>query len=533
VHFTKPLNVRVPHISLLDSARPTGINPFIFGLSVLPKEDPKSSSAGNSMIEIPDIVALINRASPNITVRIDLSSCFIGSHFEQIEKCDPKSKYYQNLKTALKPDQLLNLHGDDRNGLIGESFGSRLYGIVKSINYSTSEAIFDSSEALFSVRKNKDDQLESYSCPIFTKDNNSSISSENHLRYLELASERADEFDSKAGTQNIKIGHQKYAQISQNSSLSKVDFEDRLFRAFQKELDNSPKSGVEFIQRLCSDKIDLNFKSKSSGLTILMFAIDGDHVDTVNYLAEEKTILNLKDNHGFTALMIAVSKKDPKTIEILIAKGANLNLQDINGSTALTKAINHGNKEVIVMLIEGGAKNYSDPQNLASQIDQKDVIETLNQAIKKEELKTPNSTFTRLNSREDDNQVQPSLEKEESEVPTPAPRSARLNSNLGVEEGADLKFTQEKLCNQYTHPHHYPWPHLKFIQNPQLGGGNPQSAILIGSSLVGSIVGKFIVKKFTTPEENNKKSSKPTSTLFKPLLALIWRYMFEARVSII
>ena len=149
------------------------------------KEASKMILAGDSIIEIPDIVALINRASPNITVRTDLSSSFIGSHFEQIEECDPNSKYYQDLKTALKPDQLLNLHGDDQVGLIGESFGSRLYGIVKNINYSTSEAIFDCSEALFSVRKNKNDQLESYSCPIFTKDNNSSISEENHLRYLE------------------------------------------------------------------------------------------------------------------------------------------------------------------------------------------------------------------------------------------------------------------------------------------------------------------------------------------------------------
>ena len=319
------------------------------------KDAPKMDLAGDSQIEIPDIVKLINQASPNITVRIDLSSCYIGSHFEQIEKCDPKSKYYQNLRAALKPDQLLNLHGDDRNGLIGLSFGSRLYGIVKSINYSTSEAIFDCSEALLSVRKNKDDKLESYSCPIFTKDTDSSISSENHLRYLELASKGADEFDSKAGTQNITIGNQKYEQISQNPYLLKVDFEDRLLRAFQKESDKSSKSGVEFIKRLQSDKIDLSFKSKFDGETILMFAVHGVRPDIVEYLAKEKTTLDIKDNNGYTALMRAVSENHPEIIQILINEKADLDLQDNNGWTALMMAASYNNPENTKILIDNGA----------------------------------------------------------------------------------------------------------------------------------------------------------------------------------
>ncbi len=319
------------------------------------KDAPKMDLAGDSQIEIPDIVKLINQASPNITVRIDLSSCYIGSHFEQIEKCDPKSKYYQNLRAALKPDQLLNLHGDDRNGLIGLSFDSRLQGIVKSINYSTSEAIFDSSEALFSVRKNKDDKLESYSCPIFTKDNNSSISSENHLRYLKLASEEADKFDSKARTQNITIGHQKYAQISQNSSLLKVDFEDRLFRAFQKESEKSDEKGVKFIQRLCFDKIDLNFQSKFLGDTALFFTISKNNQETAKILIAKEADLNLKNNKGWSPLMAAASENNEQITRSLINAGVNVDLQNNYGSTALMIAISQNHQKIIQILIDAKA----------------------------------------------------------------------------------------------------------------------------------------------------------------------------------
>ena len=173
------------------------------------------------------------------------------------------------------------------------------------------------------------------------------------------------------------------------------------------------------------------------------------------------------------------------------------------------------------MLIEGGAKNYSDAQNLASDIGQEDVIETLNQAImkrakKEEELKTPTSTAPRLNSnpREDDNQMQLSPKREESEASTPAPH---LNSNPS---GSEPSVMEQELYNPNPSYQHYYQKNQPLSQNqplnrnPHLRGGNlePSSTIttnipvICAASFIAALGLKFIVKKLANRvDETHKK----------------------------
>ncbi|MGH9759542.1 MAG: ankyrin repeat domain-containing protein [Blastocatellia bacterium] len=92
-----------------------------------------------------------------------------------------------------------------------------------------------------------------------------------------------------------------------------------------------------------------------AGLTPLMHAIMGGHVETMIVLMEAGADVNLAAEDGSTALLKACLWSLEDVVELLIAYHADVNARDIEGWTALKIAIQRGNSRIVAMLERAGA----------------------------------------------------------------------------------------------------------------------------------------------------------------------------------
>jgi hypothetical protein len=136
---------------------------------------PNMEIAGDDEITIDSVIKIINEGNQEAVKKIHLTSCFIGSNFNEIEQKDDSSIYYSELNKYLQDGQILFLHGDSYTGDVTRSLDQRLKGIVESPDYSLSEAVLDSPESMSVVKKNNN-QLETFSYqPFGRKDEKFSI----------------------------------------------------------------------------------------------------------------------------------------------------------------------------------------------------------------------------------------------------------------------------------------------------------------------------------------------------------------------
>jgi len=91
------------------------------------------------------------------------------------------------------------------------------------------------------------------------------------------------------------------------------------------------------------------------GDPILIWAIENNHVDWLNFLIEKNANVNVQDNSGKTPLIIAAQSGHTEVVQLLIDRDANVNVQDNYGNTPLSMAAEKGNKEIVKLLIEKGA----------------------------------------------------------------------------------------------------------------------------------------------------------------------------------
>ena len=148
----------------------------------------------------------------------------------------------------------------------------------------------------------------------------------------------------------------------------------------------SKNSCLKTMKSLVEKGANINAKS-SSGFTLLMFAIEGAHLDVVKYLIKKGADLNLKMNDGWTALISVaydshlnivkyLIKKVAKdscdgmtdifkvagaksncivTMKYLVKKGVNVNAKNYNAYTVLMAASAGGNLDVVKYLVKKGA----------------------------------------------------------------------------------------------------------------------------------------------------------------------------------
>ncbi|MDB6096769.1 MAG: hypothetical protein JWM09_1047, partial [Francisellaceae bacterium] len=79
---------------------------------------------------------------------------------------------------------------------------------------------------------------------------------------------------------------------------------------------------------------------------------NGNYLNTIKYLVENKSNLDHSDNNGFTLVMLAASLGRKEVIELLFEKGAKIDIKDKQGNTALIYAIKNNHFLIAEWLIE-------------------------------------------------------------------------------------------------------------------------------------------------------------------------------------
>ncbi|MHA1538829.1 MAG: ankyrin repeat domain-containing protein [Alphaproteobacteria bacterium] len=92
------------------------------------------------------------------------------------------------------------------------------------------------------------------------------------------------------------------------------------------------------------------------GVTGLIAAAKGGHVDVAKAFIQFKARLNAKDPQGNTALHWAARMDRTLFAEIILRAGADANAIDKFGTTPLMQAAKNGYVETVGVLLRGGAK---------------------------------------------------------------------------------------------------------------------------------------------------------------------------------
>ena len=90
------------------------------------------------------------------------------------------------------------------------------------------------------------------------------------------------------------------------------------------------------------------------GVTALMYAAAGGHIDTLNALLEAGAEVDKAHMQGGTALMEAATKGDMPCIEALLKAGANPTVKDQDNVTALMSAASQGHGEAAALFASKG-----------------------------------------------------------------------------------------------------------------------------------------------------------------------------------
>ncbi len=410
-------------------------------------------TVGGDKVAITDVIKAVNKDNEETLKKIHLTSCFIGSNFDKIEQKDGSSRYYLELDESLRDGQILFLHGDSYTGDLRSSLDQRLKGVVENEDYSISEAVFDSAEAMSVVAKkyhNLDGSLlKTFSYQPFGRVGEEFTTTD--LRpYLSGVVTKARDFEKAHGILNGNASEQRL------ENLSEEDLQQYLSERFIKKI---------------------------------VKAFDANHPEMVESLIK-KTNPNLANKDGFTALMYAANKGDAEMVKYLIEKGADPEIKTPLGVAASYLAKGENKDEIIELISQAIEKKQQDA-----------ILKKWESAFSSQELeemrgKSSNSVPDSLGQKteETDSKIDFKAIWDGNEKVFDVEKIQQIDSvNFGLKEGAQDSSTR----------------------NPRLRGGEvatPSTTIENGTAMlflvVGAAIAKFVTGKFKptkTPKPKNGK----------------------------
>ena len=90
----------------------------------------------------------------------------------------------------------------------------------------------------------------------------------------------------------------------------------------ESELMDARRRLTQIVELLIENGADVNF-ANSNGVTALIWASRGGHIETIKVLISKSADVNSKDKNGKTALTYALLKENSKIVNLLKASGAN------------------------------------------------------------------------------------------------------------------------------------------------------------------------------------------------------------------
>jgi len=147
-------------------------------------------------------------------------------------------------------------------------------------------------------------------------------------------------------------------------------------------LEASFKGDLAKVTELVNGGTDVNFSSKTTGVTPLIAASANGHLDVVSFLLEKGADAGAVSNRGLNALAVAgltdkvdqiegllikkgagdqslidaAAKGDLDTVKALLDSGVNINAkEEVTGFTPLIAAAYHGDLDTVEFLLEKGA----------------------------------------------------------------------------------------------------------------------------------------------------------------------------------
>lgn len=113
-------------------------------------------------------------------------------------------------------------------------------------------------------------------------------------------------------------------------------------------------SNIEILRALLASGASLNLRAGPMLMTPLMAAVHPGGLDKVRLILERGADPNRANELGMTALSMA-STGMPRIVAIMIAHGANVNSKDKYGVTPLMEAARCGKTAIVRLLLEAGA----------------------------------------------------------------------------------------------------------------------------------------------------------------------------------
>ena len=133
---------------------------------------------------------------------------------------------------------------------------------------------------------------------------------------------------------------------------------DRVDDVSEELLAAAARGETERVQELLSDGANVDYQDEE-GLTVLMYAIENNKLDTVNVLIDAGADLNMLDEaHGWPALRYALRNENENIdiVNVLVEAGADLNIQDKEWKISdLMIAAGNGMVDIVRALLAAGA----------------------------------------------------------------------------------------------------------------------------------------------------------------------------------
>ncbi len=131
-----------------------------------------------------------------------------------------------------------------------------------------------------------------------------------------------------------------------------------LFGFFKKRLGQTIhkyaiEGNIRAIKKIVNSKGMICLEAKDEeGNSPLHYAILSGNKETVEFIIDNFSNINISNNYGYTPLHMAATVGNRKIIDLLISRGANLNAKSIAGESILDIALTNSNREVINECVE-------------------------------------------------------------------------------------------------------------------------------------------------------------------------------------